>query len=171
MKFALNHPYLFEKKKTSWLISFLGAFSNYMVEQCNVFVILTSFHGIGLVGNFIALQVIGNFGTFFYSSLGSEPLKNILSDEVAGAVFVVQHTTSKRCKDYEVSEVLDEDDNPRPLKITFGRRTCQNRVGWAIYKFMRGLYVMYYFYFMPLFLLGFSLGLPVYWGKGQYFEV
>jgi hypothetical protein len=32
MKFALNHPYLFKKKKTAVLVSWLIFFANYMVE-------------------------------------------------------------------------------------------------------------------------------------------
>lgn len=59
MKFALNHPYLFKKKKVAVFLGWTNFFVNYFVEQLNVFVILTSFHGLGLIGNFIALQVIG----------------------------------------------------------------------------------------------------------------
>ena len=32
MKFALNHPYMFKKKKTSFLVSWLGFFVNFLVE-------------------------------------------------------------------------------------------------------------------------------------------
>jgi hypothetical protein len=32
MKFAINHPYLFKKKKTAILVSWLIFFANYMVE-------------------------------------------------------------------------------------------------------------------------------------------
>jgi hypothetical protein len=40
----------------------------------------------------------------------------------------------------------------------------------VIYRISRVFYVTYYFYFMPLFLLGFSLILPMWWGKGKYME-
>jgi hypothetical protein len=55
MKFALNHPYMFEKKGTAIMVAWANFLITYLVEQLNVFVILTSFHGIGLVGNFVAL--------------------------------------------------------------------------------------------------------------------
>jgi hypothetical protein len=47
-----------------------------------VFVILTNFHGINLVANFIALQIIGQFGLIFFASLGNEPLMKLMDDEV-----------------------------------------------------------------------------------------
>jgi hypothetical protein len=125
---------------------------------------LTSFHGIGLVGNFIALQVIGQFGTYFYASLASDPLVGLVTDEVTSNLLVVRHTTSKRCKPHEMTDVLDEKGEPRPMLVRFRDRQCSNKCGFVMYKLCRIFYITYYYYFMPLILLFLSLNLPVRWG-------
>ena len=165
MKFALNHAYLFKKKRTAAMIGWLTFSTSFCVEQLNVFVILTSRYGIGLVANFIALQVIGQFGTYFYASLGDEPLKALMSDELMAKLVRVQHTTSKRCKPWELTDILDEKGQPRPILVRFVDRRWDNKIIFVLYRLSRAFFVIYYFYFMPLGLMILSLCLPLFWSS------
>lgn len=61
--------------------------------------------------NFIALAIIAEFDNFVYESLRNESIKKLLAPEVAEDVLVIQRTSSKKCKEDEMSQVEDEEGN------------------------------------------------------------
>jgi len=61
--------------------------------------------------NFIALAIIAEFDNFVYESLRNESIKKLLAPEVAEEVLVIQRTSSKKCKEDELSQVEDEEGN------------------------------------------------------------
>lgn len=66
--------------------------------------------------NFVALTVIAEFDDYVYESLRSEGLSLLIEDNISKKLFKVQHTTSKLCPVEDLSEVIDNDGNYRPLK-------------------------------------------------------
>jgi hypothetical protein len=120
-----------------------------LVEIVNITIILTSLNPVDIVYNFIALAIIAEFDDFVYASLRNESMKKLIEKEVTERVLVINHTSSKKCKDHELSSVRDEDGEFRPLKVTFASREGTNKCMYSTYKCMRTFYVSMYFYFMP----------------------
>jgi len=131
------------------VISFLQSFSVICVEVVNIEIILTSITPTDIVYNFIALAVIAEFDDFVYQSLRSESMKKLIEPDVTEQILVVRHTTSKKCKDWELSTVEDENGDMRPMKVQFGHRNCGNKCCFIVYKIERMFYVSLYFYFIP----------------------
>ena len=88
---------------------------------------MTSITPTDIVYNFIALAVIAEFDDFVYASLRNESMKKLIEKEVTEQVLVIKHTTSKKCKLDELTDVRDEDGNFRPRKIEFSKRDGTNK--------------------------------------------
>lgn len=119
MKFALNHSYLFQSYVKAWTVGFLQSFTVIIVEIVNIEIILTSLTPLDIVYNFIALAVIAEFDDFVYAALRNEPMKLLVKPDVTSNILIVRHTTSKKCRDEELSTVEDFDDELRPLRVSF----------------------------------------------------
>jgi hypothetical protein len=147
MRYALNHPYNFKNEYLAFLIPFLSFVATAGVEFVCVAVIITSFAPLGIVYNFIALSVIAQFDEFVYYSIRNESLKKLFYESVIEKVLVVKHTTSKRCKEEELSTVTDEHGKKRPLKVTFKSRKFANKLLYILYKVLRIYFVSFVVYF------------------------
>ncbi len=121
-----------------------------LVEIVNIEIILTSIVPTDIVYNFIALAIIAEFNDFVYQSLRSESMKKLIEAEVTEKILVIRHTSSKKCKDWELSTVMDEEtDQYRPLRVRWSDRECCNKFLYVIYKMLRMFYTSLYFYFIP----------------------
>lgn len=121
-----------------------------LVEIVNIEIILTSIYPTDIVYNFIALAVIAEFNDFVYQSLRSESMKKLIEAEVTEKILVIRHTTSKKCKAWELSTVMNEEtEELRPLRIEWGQRECANKCLYVLYKVLRMFYTSLYFYFIP----------------------
>ncbi len=132
-----------------------------MVEFVNIEIILTSLNPVDIVYNFIALAIIAEFDDFVYSSLRNESMKKLIEKEITEKVLIIRHTTSKKCKEDELSTVLNEDGEFRPLKVTFKSRDGCNKCMYIAYKVMRTFYVSVYFYFMPFTTIVLTCVIPI----------
>ena len=149
-KFALNHPYLFQSYTTACYVCFMHSISVILVEIVNIEIILTSIVPTDIVYNFIALAIIAEFNDFVYQSLRSESMKKLIEAEVTEKILVIRHTSSKKCKDWELSTVIDEEtEMPRPLRVKWSDRECANKCLYIVYKGLRMFYTSLYFYFLP----------------------
>lgn len=81
MKFALNHPYLFENAKIAFFSSFMKNWTAFLTEVLNVFYLLETFHSLDMLANFVALQVISTFPYLMNSGVDS-PVNGLLDDEI-----------------------------------------------------------------------------------------
>jgi len=115
-----------------------------------------------MVYNFVVLGIIAEFDDFVYSSLRNESMKLLIEAEVTERVLIVHHTTSKKCKDNELSTIKDDDGEFRPLKVTFMKRDCCNKCLYLVYKCIRTFYVSVYFYFMPFTCIMLSCLIPIF---------
>lgn len=150
MKFCLNHPYLFQNFFVAWFASFLQFTSCIQVEIASIIIICSAGDTIDIVFNFIALAIIAEFDNFVFSSLKNESFKKLNDPEFCGRVLVVKHTTSKKCKEYELTDVKNEETGEyRPLKVTFMGRTLLNKCLYLFYKLVRMFYVSTFYYFLP----------------------
>lgn len=161
MKFALNHSYLFQSYIMAWVVGFLQAVIVMAVEIVNIEIILTSENPVDIVYNFIALAVIAEFDDFVYAALRNEPMKILVKPEVTENVLIINHTTSKKCRDREVSSVEDFDDELRPLRVSFKDRSTCNKCLYVQYKCLRTFYVSVYFYFLPFTTIMLSCLIPI----------
>lgn len=55
-------------------------------------------------------------------------MKKLVEEDVATRILVIQHTSSKKCKEWEKSEVEDEFGDLRPLKQTWTTRSFGNKI-------------------------------------------
>lgn len=79
------------------------------VECVNFIAILTSFSVLSVVMNFMALVVISEFDDFFYSALGNDPNKEVLTDPAFEHLFMIQRTTSRFCRNPIKTHLLKDD--------------------------------------------------------------
>lgn len=129
--------------------------------MANIGVICGAPDTISIVFNFIALAIIAEFDNFVYGSLKNESFKELTERKFAQYALVICHTTSKKCKDEEVTKELDKEDEPRPLKIKFMNRTLGNKILFSVYKFLRTFYVSLFYYFIPFSSVIISTLMPV----------
>ena len=169
MKYSINHAYKFSSYKIAFASGFFSLTSSLIVEIANIFVICAANDTISVVFNFIALAIIAEFDRYFYMSIKNEPLKLLLERECTEKLLIIQHTTSKKCKIHEKSDIKygieagenEDPDEYRPMKITFGSRTMCNRLLYIVYKFFKTFYVSIFFYFMPFSAILISTILPL----------
>ena len=161
MKYSLNQFYMFDSYLTAWIVGLLQCSIVIMVELVNICVILTSFDPIDIVFNFIALAIIAEFDNYVFESLRNESMKKLLDDTVNNRILVIRHTTSKRCREDELSDVMDEDGDLRPLKAKFKNRSMCNKICYCFYKVYRLVYVSAYFYFFPFTVIALSQIIPL----------
>ena len=109
MKFALNHDYLFQNYHLACLCGLLQASAVMMIELVSIQIIFSSLTPLDLVYNFVVLGIITEFDDFVCSSLRNESLKLLINPEVTDQILFIKHTTSKKCKDNELSTVETED--------------------------------------------------------------
>jgi hypothetical protein len=149
MKFSLNHYYMFEEYKVAWLGGFLKVISSLAVEFASIGIICAAGDVITIVFNFIALAIINEFDKYVFASLKSETFKELTEREFCKNVFVINHTSSKKCSKNELTDIKDENGNLRPLRVTMESRTFANKCLFVLYKVIRTFYVGLFFYFMP----------------------
>ena len=104
---------------------------------------------INIVFNFIALAIIAEFDNYVFASMKSESFKELTEKRFYKKVFVIHHTSSKKCKENELSDVKDENGDLRPLKVSISSRTFVNKLLYIVYKLLRTFYVSLFYYFMP----------------------
>lgn len=104
MKYAVNHPYIFDNYELAYMVSWFQATSVIWVEISNVCVICVALYPIEIIFNFISVAVIAEFDNYVYESMRNECFKKILEeDEIYEDIFIKHHTTSVRCKPEENS--------------------------------------------------------------------
>jgi len=108
MKFAVNHSYLFYDFKLAFISSFFQTTIVIAVETVNIALICQGNDPLEVVLNFIALAVIAEFDNFLFNSLRNESMKHLTETGVCSKILIIRHTTSKRCKEGELSTVRDE---------------------------------------------------------------
>lgn len=67
------------------------------VEMVNFLVILNSTSILDVMMNFMALAIIAEFDDFFFSALGNDPNKEILTDPAYDDMFIIRRTSSRNC--------------------------------------------------------------------------
>ena len=66
MKYALNHPWKFERATLAFSAGFLQAITVLVLESVNYILLLTKETHIDIVLNFLILAFISQFDDFFY---------------------------------------------------------------------------------------------------------
>lgn len=162
LKFCINHDYMFANPNQAAVTCLLQTVIVIMVEIVNIEIILTSIYPTDIVYNFIALAIIAEFDDFVYQSLRSESLKKLIDSDVCEKILIIRHTSSKKCKDHELSDIVDENGDLRPLKISWKTRNCTNKFFYCFYRVLRTFYVSVYFYFLPFMSIILTCFLPIY---------
>jgi len=165
MKYSVNHSYMFIAYEMAWLSGFLQTISVLLIEIASIGVICASNDVINMVFNFIALSIIAEFDDFVFYSLKNESFKLFCTYEFYEKVIVINHTTSKKCDESELSTVKDELGNLRPLRVSLRSRSCAQRALFIIYKILRMIYVSFFYYFLPFGAIFFSCLLPILYRK------
>ena len=102
MKYAVNHPWKFERYGAAFLCGFLQSTNVIIVELVNFIALLTNTSIIDVIMNFLALVVIAEFDEYFYSAISRSELVDIVKgDEPYGDFLIHQRTTSIDARFYE----------------------------------------------------------------------
>ena len=131
MKYAVNHPWKFEKNgglALAWLSGFLQATMVMTVESVNYIALITNNTHVDIVMDFLALAVIADFDDFFYKALFDKEFKQVITDKKVYENFLVQQTTTSfdarwvvkgnriKRQDVEIANIKDfpqyDRDNP-----------------------------------------------------------
>ena len=79
-------------------------------------------------------------------------MKLLLEKEFNEELFKINHTSSKKCKDDELSTNRDENSGEfRLLKVSWKTRSLTMNILRAIYMICRSYFNSVYFYFLPFF--------------------
>ena len=83
MKYSINHSWKFTSWKLSFFAGLMQIITIVLVELTTILVILATNDPLDIVMNFMALVVISDFGTFFYSGLGTNSQwKEIITEDI-----------------------------------------------------------------------------------------
>lgn len=131
------------------MCGFLQSFAALNVEIANIGVLCGAADTINIVFNFIALAIIAEFDNYVFESLQGESFRLLIEKKFTKRALEIEHTTSKKCKETELSEVKDELGEFRPLRIVFQKRSKSNKILYTVYKVLKTFYVSFFYYFMP----------------------
>ena len=120
-----------------------------MIEFSNIMLCLMTSDTINMISNFVAIQIVSSFDEFVYQSMSDEPLKQLLEDRFIQEFLIIQHTSSKKAKEDELSLIKDDSGNTRLLKTTWRGRSTKMNCLRVIYFVCRSYYTSVYFYFIP----------------------
>lgn len=153
MKYIANHSYRFEYPYTGFLLCLSEIIMQLVVEWVCILVCCISLAPMAIVFNFIALALVADFDNLMFEAL-KFPLALLVHErsheEGLEPILIIEHTTSIRCGENEISRVMDPDTKHfRPLRVKFSKRTPGNMVAFAIYKICKTYYSSFYFYFNP----------------------
>ena len=137
--------------------------ATFFIEVINIIVLCAVNDTVNIIFNFTAIAIIAGFDNFVYESLKNESFKELHEEKFQQKIFVIKHTSSRKCKLGELTDVKDENDELRPMKIAFKDRETLNKVYFALYRFLRSFYVSFYFYFAPFTVIVISTLVPIYY--------
>lgn len=115
MKYAVNHYYKFQNYKQAYFVGLMQFTQVQFVEIVNIFQIMSSAGAAGCVANFVSFAIIADIDNYLYDSW-TTPEKNIMDEDLLSDLFMINHTTSKRCDPDELVEIEERED-PIFLKI------------------------------------------------------
>ena len=163
MKYALNHPYKFLSYTNAFLAGFMQFTATVLIEVVNIIVLCGVNDPVNIIFNFTAIAIVAEFDNFVFESLKNESFKEMLESKFENKVLVIKHTSSRKCKMGELSDVKDENDEFRPMKVAFKDRETLNKISFGVYRLMRNFYVSVYFYFFPFTVVVISAIVPIYY--------
>ena len=131
-----------------------------LIELANVSLLLMTTGTVNLISNFVSIVILNEFDNFVYVGMKDESLKKLIIPDFTETVCRINHTTSKKCSKFDLSDVQDEDGNARPLKIQWGDR--KNKCCRCFYGFNRVFFVSVYFYFLPFMAMITQCVIPIY---------
>lgn len=133
-KFVCNHPYLFESPGAAYRAGMLMNMVTLAIEVSNMLVVLMSGDTLSIIGNFVALVIIAEFDNYVFASMQADSFMALLEEDFTSKIFVIRHTTSVKCQPSELTDLIDEEGNRRPLRVRWASRTCGNKCMYLIYK-------------------------------------
>lgn len=161
MKYALNHPYKFQSYNVAFQVGLMQFTSTLLTEITNLIVLCACNDAVNIIFNFTAIAIVAEFDNFVFESMKNESFKELLEEKFTSKVLIINHTTSKKCKEHELSTEKDEYGELRPLKVNFKDRETLNKVYFVVYKILKGFYVSFYFYFIPFTVILISAIVPI----------
>lgn len=72
--------------------------------MASIGIVVAAIDTIDIIFNFISLVIIAQFDDYVFTSMKNESFKKLLEEEFTKRVCVVEHTTSKKCRETEMVE-------------------------------------------------------------------
>jgi hypothetical protein len=102
-KFSLNHPETFESPTLACLIALLQFCVTVMIELANIMLLTATSDTISLISNFVAIIILADFDNYVFMSMADDPASALVDQVFTEKVFVIVHTTSKKCTPSETT--------------------------------------------------------------------
>ena len=174
MKYALNHPWKFERPILAFTVGLWQVTVVFIVELVNFVLVVGSNTHMNIVLGFLALIFIINYGNFFFQPESGNEFKRLISglDDKYAQFLRIQLKVSPRYKIFKthrqkvetIQPFMDEvdDDIPQYTKLTSEHRArwrC-NRCLRVQYPIYRVLYLAFWFYYSPFLALTVNFTIP-----------
>ena len=133
MKYIVNHHDRFDYPVVAYFISFIFSIQVFTYEIAVILILFYIENIPSTLGAYFSVTALVQLQQLYYNQV-----IEIDSTDILKEVFLPENLPKYQHRNKE-----------------FGKRTHRNKVGWVIYKFMRGFYASAIFYFFPsIFLLG-----------------
>ena len=94
-----------------------------MIEFSNILLCLMTTDTVSMIANFVTIQIVTVFEDFVYFSMSDEPMKLMLNKAIYKKIFIIRHTTSKKCPAEDRTPALEDSlEEQRPLRVRFEDR-------------------------------------------------
>lgn len=132
MKYVNNHPSRFDFQNTAFWLGAGQIIASYLFEVMNALILFTRVNVYFTVVSYVTVDVIANFGTFYYNSIRSDH-NNVLFD-----VF----------QDHRKPRVVNHRRN-----MKWSEASCNLRFQRLVFKILRGIFIASCYYFIPFLFL------------------
>lgn len=104
MKYVCNHRYKFKSAWAAFGAAFAQVLTSLMIETTNDVVLMMTNDTLDIIGNFVSLVIIAEFDNYVFESMNGESFRVLVGKDFTEKVFVISHTTSKKCREDEMTD-------------------------------------------------------------------
>ncbi len=160
MKYALNHPWKFNRQNIAILTGLMGVIVAVIIELTTFYILAyQSDSAFDILANYAIVLVIVDFDSNFYTFEGSQRLKSLITDEKYKSIWKIEVTTSYLASDEIDENKLQEEfilpqnhaeQRPEYIRVGWLSRTWDNKMLYLLYRLLTIINNSVWYYFAPI---------------------
>lgn len=160
MKYALNHPWKFNRHNLAILTGLMGITVAVIIELTTFYILAyQSDSAFDILANYAIVLVIVDFDSNFYSFEGSQRLKALITDEKYKEIWKIEVTTSYLASDeiegnkLEYEKILpasQAEQRPEFIRVDWLSRTWDNKMLYLVFRLLTIINNSFWYYFAPI---------------------